>query len=340
MAAVASSIQYPPFDCQEENVAVRWNRWVSRLTDNVFVAYEITGDQRKRALLLALGGEELNDIYDSIPAAERNRRLPHADHPDDTHFGRTVAALTAHFNPRRNVEYQKYLFRKMTQGDDKAMVFYGKLRQAADACTFAEPQMEIKSQLITGARNDKVTKKGLAEPDATLDQLLNLMKTLEVTDEQNRLIHQPVDENVNHVYKKTVQRQRSKPTQLTQDKKNSENSNCRNCGGKWPHEGGQQSCPARGKECRKCGKSNHFAKFCRSQPEPQNKPRNKQFNKPKALHQVTATQSNDSETEYVYNINGVDLPYATVHIHKTGVRMLIDSGASINVIDEKALTMV
>ncbi|CAB3999011.1 Retrovirus-related Pol poly [Paramuricea clavata] len=37
---------------------------------------------------------------------------------------------------------------------------------------------------------------------------------------------------------------------------------CRNCGGEWPHEKG--NCPARGKECRKCGKINHFARQCRS----------------------------------------------------------------------------
>lgn len=325
--AAAASISYPPFDCQEENVAVRWNRWVSRLRDNVFVAYEITDDLRKRALLLTLGGEELNDIYDAIPGVERNRREPHADHPDDTHFARTVAALTAHFNPRRNVEYQKYMFRKMKQGDDKAMVFYGRLRQAADACGFDDRHMEIKSQLITGARNEKVTKKGLAEPDATLDQLLNLMKTLEVTEEQNRLIHRP-EEEINRVEKRPMQhRQNRKP------KSKPDSNNCRNCGRKWPHDGGQQACPARGKECRKCGKSNHFAKFCKSQVQETKDRSDRPRRKP--LHQVSANDS-QSETEYVYSINGVGLPYTTVHIQDTEVRVLIDSGASINIIDESS----
>ena len=31
--------------------------------------------------------------------------------------------------------------------------------------------------------------------------------------------------------------------------------------GEYPHK---ENCPARGKTCHKCGKTNHFAKFCRS----------------------------------------------------------------------------
>ena len=57
-----------------------------------------------------------------------------------------------------------------------------------------------------------------------------------------------------------------KPHQFTRKKNNTSNGSksttCHNCGGIWPHK--TTACPARGKDCRKCGKLNHFAKYCRS----------------------------------------------------------------------------
>ena len=50
--AFAQLPSYPPFDAKSEGVAVRWSKWVSRLTNNLFVAYDITDESRKKALLL------------------------------------------------------------------------------------------------------------------------------------------------------------------------------------------------------------------------------------------------------------------------------------------------
>ena len=41
-------------------------------------------------------------------------------------------------------------------------------------------------------------------------------------------------------------------------------STCRACGGSYPN---QIEYPAKGKQCRSCGKSNHFAKVCQTPPK-------------------------------------------------------------------------
>ena len=38
-----------------------------------------------------------------------------------------------------------------------------------------------------------------------------------------------------------------------------ENKKCFNCGGDWPH---LKECPAKGLNCKICGKKNHFARVC------------------------------------------------------------------------------
>ena len=55
--------------------------------------------------------------------------------------------------------------------------------------------------------------------------------------------------------------------------RNRKSQTCRNCGGKFPHKNGMESCPARGKQCHNCQKMGHFAKYCKSSPKPKGKVR-------------------------------------------------------------------
>ena len=50
------------------------------------------------------------------------------------------------------------------------------------------------------------------------------------------------------------------------------NNKCKFCGGDWPHPKGQVSCPAYGKECRKCLRKNYFARCCRNHQDGKGKP--------------------------------------------------------------------
>ena len=44
-------------------------------------------------------------------------------------------------------------------------------------------------------------------------------------------------------------------------------STCGHCGNTYPHPQGQDSCRARGCQCRSCVKINHFSRCCRSKPQ-------------------------------------------------------------------------
>ena len=56
---------------------------------------------------------------------------------------------------------------------------------------------------------------------------------------------------------------RSKQQSLP-DNKNDKSKKCLSCGYDWPHPGGRESCPAKGKTCNNCKKPNHFESVSKS----------------------------------------------------------------------------
>ena len=113
---------------------------------------------------------------------------------------------------------------------------------------------------------------------------------------------------------------------------------CHHCGGPFPHD---KSCPAEGKTCLKCGKKNHFAKQCRSKSNRHHNRQNK-GRKP-ALHPLDHDIcSQNSEPDYLYGIHTASTSSPRVNITACGhtFKMLVDTGATINVIDQNTFSQM
>lgn len=121
--------------------------------------------------MLTYAGDELNDIVDTLHPDQ----ITPGD--DETSFGKLKDAITHHFNPQSNSEFQKYTFRQLTQ-TSTINEFYGQLKQHANTCGFTDAVAEIKSQFIAGCKTTKVREKGLGNPNLTLDNLLQYAKTV------------------------------------------------------------------------------------------------------------------------------------------------------------------
>ena len=126
---------------------------------------------------------------------------------------------------------------------------------------------------------------------------------------------------------------------------------CYNCGNSWPHL--NAPCPARGKQCKSCNRHGHFAKVCRSTQQQQ---RSRSFHRErKHIRNLDCRRSPSTSTsesdDHLYSvhcehnkptempkIHRVTLPQAKIKINNVNFPFMIDTGASINVMDENAFS--
>ena len=257
--------------------------------------------------------------------------------------------LDDYFTPKINEQMEIYKFRQYKQRDDQTLDEYvTELRRLAKYCKFGDTDKEILSQLIQNCKSNRLRRRALREPDKKLDEILIMGRTLEISDSQASAMEK--SETVNAVTQKT-HIQTSKPTnyksksvpherqnrykprkyvKLQQDKK----ITCRKCGGRFPHEG---QCPAKGRRCNFCKKPNHFQQVCRKKLESV-----KEIN-PEGACAIQNRSSSDEDSDYCYSIKtkqhvgtiGKKTPKVTVKINGVKCNMLVDTGASVNILDNK-----
>ena len=273
---------FPPFDPHQDQATVgqRWAKLVRRF-ENLLLSLREFDSTVRRGLLLTYVGESTNDIFDSLPDT-------------GTTYQAAMDALTQHFTPQGNNDMAIFDFRELKQGVNETLnEYYRRLKTKAAQCNFHSEEAEIKTQIIHKTRDSRLRKKALRET-MTLKEILDYGNTLERTDEQSKRLDNASkvqsENTVNYNDKQSKHTRKSATSDGAtsgssrnrypkQDKeipgetpnRNRKSQTCRNCGGKFPHKNGRESCPARGKQCHNCQKMGHFAKYCKSPPKPKRK---------------------------------------------------------------------
>ena len=128
-------------------IAQRWRKWIKRL-ENLFVATAISDKKRQRALLLYYAGEEVSEIFDTVPNTGED-------------FETTETKLNAYFDPKKNVEFEIYTFRQAKQSLGETMnSYHSRLRHLAATCEFHDVDKEVKSQIIHFAASSPESTEG------------------------------------------------------------------------------------------------------------------------------------------------------------------------------------
>ena len=133
----------------------RWERYLKRF-DNYVVAKGITHDARKKCLLLHVAAEYVFDVADALTDEELT-------------YAALKNKLNEHFAPKRNVEYEIFMFRQVAQESGENIdKYHARLRHLAKSCEFHDADREIKSQIVQRCTLCKVRDKSLSEPDVSI----------------------------------------------------------------------------------------------------------------------------------------------------------------------------
>ena len=92
---------FPSFNVQEPAADTHWKKWCAHL-ENLLVGLDIKDHKRKCALLLHYSGEQVNDIFETLP-----------DTGND--YATALDTLTNYFAPKKCTEFEIYKFRQATQ---------------------------------------------------------------------------------------------------------------------------------------------------------------------------------------------------------------------------------
>ena len=335
---------FPPFVIGDNPTAVgsRWDEWLDRF-ENYLAAMDIKDATRKRAMMIHFAGEDVYKIF---------RTLEETGEAKD--YDVAKAKLTEYFKPQQNVEYERYVFRRAQQQSSETLdQYYTRLRQLAATCDFADVAAEIKSQIVLNGYSSRLRRRALRNPKLTLKELLDYGRAQETSETQASGMERNQDK-VNSVQNQqqinqSKWRRNGRLNKNREQWKGQRSKDCFNCGGKFPHPK-EKPCPAKGKTCRACNKLNHFAKYCRTTAKPcraaQTNNMNNVFVQPGSSQSHHDSSSSDDEYSFAVQSQSVNttrekgadaqskLPRTTVKFGTTEIRMLIDSGASVNIIDK------
>ena len=334
MAAVAvdiSSVQ--PFDVSgaASSLATKWRRWLKSF--EIYVAAKaVVNAEQKKALLLHCAGQGVQEVFDTladpgpIPPLQENEEDP------ANAYQIAVRTLNAYFTPKTNESYERHIFRSIEQKEGETVdKFVSRLKSQAVLCNFPDDDIAIRDQVVDKCRSNKLKRKLLEIGELTLDRAMTSARVQESIDRQmETLAINNHKEAVNAVQKQNYSRRNGKSKEnkrhnkTRSDTKKPARNECYRCG-QTGHYGRDENCPARGKKCSKCNGDNHFAKVCRS--------------KRHRVNQVDDRAKADSDSdEFEFMVQPREKQKTNTLQFKVGgvcVDMLVDSGATANLIDEE-----
>jgi len=327
---------FKPFLCQSidsGSVTASWKKWKLSFKIHCSARTAKPSEAGKRDYFLDCAGEEVQDVYFSLVSEDQWQ-----DHKMED----AIAVLDDYFCPQSNVTYERHVFRQISQKESETVdQFISRLRQQAKSCEFSNGEDEqIRDQVVDRVRSAELRRKFLeCQGELTLSKVRDIARAYEAVESQLARMSMRGEPSS------------SLPTPSVNavQSENKTKVRCYSCN-EFGHVSRDDVCKAKNRKCNKCGKIGHYEIVCRGaqrRGNPQDKSgsgsrsngkaKSRRDQNRQSVHHVMDESVSNSE-EYVYSVTDGEAGFVTANVSVGGVQvssMLIDSGASVNVISEK-----
>ena len=309
------NVPLPPKLEMQGSMATNWKKF-ARMWRNYEIVTRLSEetDEFRTAKLLTCIGSEALDVYEGLPFADDNER-------------QNVTTVLKKFEEfclgEMNETYESYLFYMRSQDVGESVESYiATLRKMAKTCNFGQVEDRlIRDRVVMGIRDEALRSKLLQIRQLDLKMCIDCCRAFESSQLQTRAMNKGQHQHQEDIHwvSKKPQKKAWTPRKPLEKKK------CGYCGK--THVPDKQQCPAFGKECSKCHRSNHFAAVC------------KQTKQQAKVHAVCMP-----DDDYILMVEEENKLSRTVCanmiIGGQNVNFQIDSGATANVLPESEYVRV
>ena len=104
---------------------------------------------------------------------------------ENDRFDDIIRKLDAHFGAKKNVTYERFIFKQAKQNSDEETASYiTRLRTLSETCNFTNAAEEIRDHFVSSCHSKSLKEKLLRISDLTLDKCLEIGKSKELAKQQ------------------------------------------------------------------------------------------------------------------------------------------------------------
>ena len=252
-----AGITNPSIDWKSSNLIEEWRKFQQHCELMFGGPLKKTSNEERAAYLLIWVGAEGREIFNSWTiTAEQGQN-----------YVFLFEQFRKHSAPQSNTVFSRYVFQTRDQREDELFSsFVTDLRVLVKDCKYDQPDQMVRDKIVTGIKSDDIRGKLLTEGDSlTMTKAIQIATSYETTQAQLKSMKNDSKLELDAI------RKSSKKTHPSKKGKEEKKFLCNNCG--TTHSAKQ--CPAFGKECRYCGKENHYEDFCFKKKADQKKSKHK-----------------------------------------------------------------